>query len=491
MVLPLGAVIVLFTVVTVLGVSLRDQLNARESLAVHVRLTAAIAAGGAADALWDYDKEALTAALAALAADADYVGSNVVDDQGRLIVADGSDVTEGDRIVSAREPIIKISHGDTQKIGMLTLRMSTARAEAETTQATEMVVAIGAAALLVICGLVIMIVRNTTRPILRLTETMAKLSRGDLASPIPALDRHDEIGRMAAAVEVFKQNALEVVRLNVEQARLKEEAERRRAQEEADKMAALGTLVAGVAHEVNTPLGIAITATSALSERLDRIESAFRAGTLTEDQLTGFIAAGREAIRLATENLERAVKLVRSFKQVAVDQNVEEPRYVALKPYLEDVLLSLRHELKRGQHLLTITGEDDVGLEIVPSQLWQVVSNLVLNAVIHAFPDRKGGHIEITVRRDDVCIVIEVRDDGIGMEPEVARRCFEPFFTTRRGQGGSGLGLSIVHNLVTGAMRGTITLKSEPGVGSSFILRLDPARPIRGLLPAPRPRGEA
>ncbi|MFM2044934.1 MAG: hypothetical protein RLY86_3510 [Pseudomonadota bacterium] len=241
---------------------------------------------------------------------------------------------------------------------------------------------------------------------------------------------------------------------------------------ESGKMAALGELVAGVAHEVNTPVGVSVTAASSLAERLAEIGAALAAGRLTKEQLETFLDKGGRTAAILTENLDRAARLVRSFKQVAVDQHLDEAQDTNLKAYLDTALVSLRHELKRGQHRLVIAGSDDVVVSVVPAHLWQVTSNLVLNAVNHAFADRTEGTITITVGREGGMAVMTVADDGVGMPPDVLKRCFDPFFTTRRGTGGSGLGLSIVRNIVTSGMKGRVTAASTPGAGTVFTIAI-------------------
>lgn len=241
---------------------------------------------------------------------------------------------------------------------------------------------------------------------------------------------------------------------------------------ESGKMAALGELVAGVAHEVNTPIGVSVTAASSLAERLAEVGAALAAGRLTKEHLETFLEKGGRTAVILTENLDRAAQLVRSFKQVAVEQHLDEAHDTNLKAYLGTALVSLRHELKRGQHRLVIAGADDVMVSVVPAHLWQVTSNLVLNAVNHAFVDRTEGTITITVGREGAMAVVTIADDGVGMPPEVLKRCFDPFFTTRRGTGGSGLGLSIVRNIVTSGMKGRITAASTPGAGTVFTIAI-------------------
>jgi signal transduction histidine kinase len=241
---------------------------------------------------------------------------------------------------------------------------------------------------------------------------------------------------------------------------------------ESEKMAALGNLVAGVAHEVNTPIGVGVTASTTLVEAIQTLRLSFQTQTMTKASLESFMERAEMLGELLHENLYRATMLIRSFKQVAVDSHLEEPQPLPLRHYLENALLSLGHELKRGQHAVQLDIDEALILNVVPTQLWQVVSNLILNAVTHAFPDRTGGAISIRASRDSGRFVLEVADDGVGMPSDVARRCFEPFFTTRRGLGGSGLGLSVVHSTVTAGMKGTISVQSRQGVGTLFRIEL-------------------
>ncbi|TWB24452.1 PAS domain-containing protein [Nitrospirillum amazonense] len=241
---------------------------------------------------------------------------------------------------------------------------------------------------------------------------------------------------------------------------------------ESEKMAASGGLVAGVAHEVNTPIGVGVTAASTLAERTRLLAGAFAERTMTKEMLDDYLKRAATLTSLIQENLDRATRLVRSFKQVAIDQHGDAEHEVRLKQYLEDALVNLRPELRRGRHTLAIEGDGEIIVRAVPAQLWQVVSNLVLNAVMHAFPDQEGGTVRVTLARSGPRAILEVRDDGIGMTAEVRHRCFEPFYTTKRGQGGSGLGLSIAHTLVTSGLNGRITVDSAPGAGTTFRIEM-------------------
>lgn len=242
-----------------------------------------------------------------------------------------------------------------------------------------------------------------------------------------------------------------------------------------EKMASLGQLVAGVAHEVNTPLGVAITASSFLEQRTQDLCKQIDNGQLRKSELAQYAADAAQSNRLLAENLARAAGLVRQFKQVSVDRVQDERRTVALGSLLEGLLGSLSPLWKRRPIELITDFEPDVQIETYPGALGQVLTNLVQNALIHAFPGDAKGVLRIsarTQRENDIThIEVIVADNGIGMDATTLNRVFEPFFTTRRNQGGTGLGLHIVFNVVTATLGGTVQAHSEPGVGTTFTVR--------------------
>ncbi|MBF0134980.1 MAG: ATP-binding protein [Magnetococcus sp. DMHC-1] len=244
----------------------------------------------------------------------------------------------------------------------------------------------------------------------------------------------------------------------------------------SERMAALGGLVAGIAHEINTPIGIGYTAATHLEERSRVLERRFQDGLLTRDELTGYMADLREACRLIVINLGRAGDLINGFKRVAVDQTSQEKRSFALRSYLEEILLSLHPKLKKSPHSVTLHCPEEIRLTTYPGALSQILTNLILNALIHAFPDQEHGNITIEVCEEESnMILLSFQDDGQGMTPELLKQIFEPFITTRRNQGGSGLGLYVVYNQVTQKLCGTIHCESQPGHGAKFLIRF-PAR---------------
>jgi signal transduction histidine kinase len=238
---------------------------------------------------------------------------------------------------------------------------------------------------------------------------------------------------------------------------------------QTEKLAALGRLVAGVAHEINTPVGTSLTVASAFINKTKRFEADVASGGVRRSTLTEFIAASREAASQIMFNLGNAVDLIQSFKQVAADRNVSDRRRFDLAEVTEQVVRGLRFGLRGQKVTVTVECEPELAMNSYPGPYGQVLTNLVLNSAVHAFPDGAGGSVRIAAQasgRDHVEVLFS--DDGCGMSPEVRRQVFDPFFTTRRDQGSTGLGLHIVHNIVTSRLGGRISLETRPGAGTKI-----------------------
>ena len=246
---------------------------------------------------------------------------------------------------------------------------------------------------------------------------------------------------------------------------------------QSEKMASLGVLVAGVAHEINTPVGIAVTAASHLRERMVALAAAVEEGTLKKSQLFEALASGRSSAEMVLSNLERAAELIHSFKQVAVDQSSPERREIELDVYLHELAASLAPRLKPTPHRLEILCGSGLRIVTEPGALAQVISNLVLNSLTHAYDEGSAGHLRLLVEREEGGLFLCYGDDGRGIPPGSLPKIFDPFFTTRRGEGGSGLGLHIVYNLVTQTLGGRIAVESELGLGTRFLIHLPLAAP--------------
>ncbi|MBW1893440.1 MAG: PAS domain S-box protein [Deltaproteobacteria bacterium] len=243
---------------------------------------------------------------------------------------------------------------------------------------------------------------------------------------------------------------------------------------ESEKMVSLGGLVAGVAHEINTPLGVGLTASSFLADKAKEYEKLFLSGALKRSDLEKLIKITKESSTILLTNLDRAAELVRSFKQVAVDQSEVEHRTFNLKQYMDDLLVSLRPNFRQNRHSVNVQCPDDLEVDSYPGVFSQVVTNLLMNSLQHGFDNIDDGEISIDINTNknsgELCI--DYRDNGKGMSKEAERKVFEPFFTTRRGQGGTGLGMHIVYNLVTQALGGKIVCKSSLGKGTLFSINV-------------------
>ena len=240
---------------------------------------------------------------------------------------------------------------------------------------------------------------------------------------------------------------------------------------ESEKLASLGGLVAGIAHEINTPLGVGVTAASHLAEEARRLDRLLDAGAIARSDLDRFRHAARESAELILRNLQRADGLVKSFKQVAVDQSNEERRVVDLGACMREIATTLGPALKKTPHTMRIECPAPVMCSTAPGALYQIVTNLVMNSLMHGFTPDTPGHIVVTVSREGDEALFDYADDGAGMDEATRGRIFDPFFTTRRGQGGSGLGMHIVYNLVTQVLGGGIDCTTAPGQGVRFLIR--------------------
>ena len=238
------------------------------------------------------------------------------------------------------------------------------------------------------------------------------------------------------------------------------------------KMAALGDLVAGVAHEVNTPIGVCVTASSFLSERTRQLRELYEKGEMKRSDLEKYLALAEESSASVLTNLERAAELVQSFKKVAADQSSEEKRVFDLRSYLEQILVSLRPQFKRTPHTVHVDCPEGLTLDSYPGAIMQIMTNLVMNSLVHGFSDGLPGEILIKVESVGDDVALSYRDTGVGMDKEQRERIYDPFYTTRRGSGGTGLGMNIVYNLVTQTLKGSILLETAPGQGAVFLLTL-------------------
>ena len=237
---------------------------------------------------------------------------------------------------------------------------------------------------------------------------------------------------------------------------------------ENEKMASLGDMVAGVAHEVNTPIGLAVTSSTLLSDRITELKTEFDNKTLRSSQLKKFLNDSIENTNLIYRNVSRAADLISSFKKVAVDQSNEDLRTFNVSELLHEVLLSLKPKIKKTPYKIHINCPSELWIKSKPGPITQILINLIMNSIIHGFEKRDEGQITITIMPLSSQLNIQYQDDGNGVDSEFQTKIFDPFTTTKRGSGGSGLGLHLVYNLVTQALIGTINLESVVGHGVLF-----------------------
>jgi signal transduction histidine kinase len=241
---------------------------------------------------------------------------------------------------------------------------------------------------------------------------------------------------------------------------------------ESEKMASLGQLVAGVAHEINTPIGVSYTAVTHFSRQTQRLVQVFQSGQVKKSDMTEFLSLAGETNEQLITNLSRASKLIQSFKQVAVDQSFDGVRQFDLASYLSELTVSLQPAVRKAGHATRLTCPENISMRSFPGALAQVLTNLIMKTLMHAFDGVQNGVIEISAAQVDNQIEVSCRDNGVGIPDEIQPKIFDPFFTTRRSSGGSGLGLHIVYNLVTQKLHGRISCESKVGEGTTFRISL-------------------
>jgi signal transduction histidine kinase len=339
--------------------------------------------------------------------------------------------------------------------------------------------------------------RTIALPLTRLAEATRRIAAGDLQAAVPPGNTR-EFAAIGEALAVFRDNTAalaertrDLQRSEDAQRAAREEAERalhelRETQEQLvqrEKMAALGSLIAGVAHEINTPLGITVTSASMLSDEVRTIVRVVDTGKLTRSHLAAFLARAGEAAALIESNMDRAAGLVQAFKQVAADQSSEQRRIFNLKETIEQTVLSTKPAWQRAGHVVRVEAPAGIVLDSFPGALSQVLTVLLMNSLDHAFGESGKGTISIVASAagagdtaaGEGDVRIDYRDDGCGIPPDIQRKVFEPFFTTRRSQGNTGLGLHLAFNVVQQQLNGRIDLAvgdDEPG--SHFVLRIPP-----------------
>ena len=329
--------------------------------------------------------------------------------------------------------------------------------------------------------------RSIFKPIAEIGSVVERLRKGERNFELRNLEQNNELSDILSSLQQFQIELAELDELRSREKALKTEAVEQRDKAQSalsqlkdaqnklvanEKMASLGTLVAGISHEVNTPLGISVTMSSTLSHNIEHFLSDVKSGTLKRTSLEKFEQESAESLALLSRSLDQASNLIHSFKKVAIDQTSSKRREFNLRVTIDEILSTLHHQIKRTSIIYDVEGDDDIVMDSYPGPLGQVITNLFNNAILHAFENRDKGEIHIRFSRSGDEVRILFSDNGSGVDSDHMNKLFDPFFTTKLGKGGSGLGLNIVHNIVSGLLGGTIHVESKVGTTFEILLPL-------------------
>ncbi|WP_291636543.1 ATP-binding protein [Clostridium sp.] len=311
---------------------------------------------------------------------------------------------------------------------------------------------------LLLCSILItfkLININVIKPIIELQHDMEKIAEGKLDITVDTSSKN-EIGELAGNINKM------VTSLKYHQQTL----------DENEKMVALGSLVAGVAHEINTPLGIGVTTSSYMQKINYESRKALVEGIFSKKDLVNYMEDMDESLELLQYNLERASEIIKSFKRIAVDQTIESIEEFNVAEYIHSIVVSLRHEYKKHNHSFNVQCDKELSITSYPGILAHILTNFIMNSIIHGFAEIENGKIDIIIFKDKNMFNLQYSDNGCGISEENIKKIFTPFFTTKKHIGGSGLGLSIVYNLVTKKLYGSISVTSKIGKGTTFIISI-------------------
>ncbi|WP_168224806.1 sensor histidine kinase [Rhodoferax aquaticus] len=434
--------------------------------------------------IWYVDAPAAQAFVNSVMLNPDVVRILVEDASlGHLVLAEKPNVPKDSRIQEMRTVV-----RNGLPIGRITVDMTTAQVEQQFFYTLVRVAAALLVQLVVSCLLLFWLFEGRLmRPLRQLHRDADRLAGGELASPVLAV-RDDEIGALAHGMDHMRSQlfafqseleqrvqertqALETANQELLQAM----ATLKNAQDEiqrTDRLAALGALVAGVAHELNTPIGVCVTVASTLRETSDSFEASLAQG-VTRGALSTYVSHNQQGTEILMRSLAQAAELIGGFKQVAVDRTSAQRRVFDLHAMVVETAMTIGISLKHSNHQLLTDVPTGIHMDSYPGPLGQVFSNLIANAVLHAFGPGVAGRVTVSARScAPQAVELRVQDNGCGITPANLNRIFDPFFTTRLGQGGSGLGLNIVYNLVTVVLGGSIRVESTVNQGTTFVMVL-------------------
>ena len=436
--------------------------------------------------LWQFEAEQANSIMEAAFINPDVVSIVIWDDKGAPFAR---------RSRTAKDPLLvatatRAVERNKTMVGKLTMEMSTAGYLAKVNEVRMQYVRHGLQISLGALLIILLVMHwRLVRPLEALVEASGRIEKGQLDVPIRRVFP-DEVGALADSLEATRLALLHLIAQlesrNQELTDANEYLEQRvnerteslertlltleRAQEEiiqTEKLASLGRVVAGVAHELNTPIGNALMVASTIQSELETLNQELASGTMRRTALGSFIERAGEGMALSMSNLQRAALLISDFKQVAVDQTSDQRRVFDLAEVTTEILNMLQPSVRKSGSEVQRQLIGGLECDGFPGRYGQILTNLVMNATIHAFEPGSAGRITVSVAPvDDFSVELVVADNGIGMDEAVRARIFDPFFTTKMGRGGTGLGMNIVHGIVTRVMGGQITVQSNPGAGS-------------------------
>lgn len=399
--------------------------------------------------------------------------------------------------IAQGEPLIRLSRDimyENEHLGQVELAYSLASARSRAANESQLLLTIILTQLVFTIMLVSYFLRRRViHPLNELESAAAGIAAGDLKTSIPSL-KNDEFGALAMQLESMRgslessfgnleervrERTLDLVDVNKELKQTLDQLKRTQGNlVQSEKLAALGSLVAGVAHELNTPIGNGLTVSSSLLDETKDLARQMQEGIKRSD-LEDYLQDMTEGSQLVVSSLERASELVSSFKQVAMDRTSAQRRRFELSSVLHETRLTASPAFKHTPYIVDIKCDQSIMMDSYPGPLGQIITNLLNNTLIHAFDGSEDGRVLISAEplEDESCRV-SVTDNGVGIPPENINRIFDPFFTTKLGEGGNGLGMHIVHNLVTGVLGGKIEVQSKLGEGTVFTMELPTTAPM-------------
>ena len=402
------------------------------------------------------------------------------------------------RVGYTPEPDALILSGDVVRddklIGVIQLEYSLQQARLQARREAQQVLIItGIQVLLSLTVILFVINRRVTKPLNSLKDFAHEVARKNFDSNIIS-EYDDEFTDLAIELDTMKQALREsflhledrvrkrtedLTRVNMELTDTVQRLEDAKdSLVQTEKLAALGALVAGVSHELNTPIGNGRVMSSSLYETAKQLKSNFELGNMTKTQFETALEDILQGAHLIERNLLKAVNLVQSFKKIAVDRTSDKRRVFRLNEFIYEIESTLHHIFKSKPYELKIDLGEDIELNSFPGVLSQIISNLINNALMHGLENQTSGVVTVSTKLQDSKVDITVKDTGTGMAESVKKRIFEPFFTTKMGKGGSGLGMHIVHNLTTVSLGGQVIIHSELGVGTEVTISIPLVAPI-------------